>query len=315
MCRRCQLGGHDMGNGTVEAPRSVWVRRLIPLTIIGACLVIIAGCAGPSSTKDPGKPAGPEQYSSVSDMLAQHPFYVAHRGGSATWPEYSMSAYENSVKWGMGALELSVNRTSDGVFFGLHDATLDRTSDVTGNINPNTITWDHLVSTYKNKLNAPTPAGVDYTKASDVFAAYAKDHVIFVDTKYIGNTQQRIDLINLMLSYASADHWVLKGYYNDATLTPLAHQYDIQTWGYYFARDLTNFSQTYPNWDMLGVELSASSDQWKRATDTGKPVIAFFINNQADLNAALAKGAAGVMVSDVPATLSTPRMQTQSAVG
>lgn len=287
------------------------MRRLVPVVLICACLTLVAGACTPTvasdeSSKSPGQMV-PEHYDSVDAMLAAQPFYIAHRGGSANWPEFSMSAYSQAVDWGVGALELSVSRTADGVFFGLHDATLDRTSEVSGNVDPTKLTWGALTSQYKNKLNAPTPSGVDYTSANDIFAAFAKDHVIFVDPKYVGNTEQRTDLIKLMLSYAPADHWVLKGYYDDSSLTPLAHQYGIRTWGYYFPGDVAKLDQTADNWDMLGLQVSASDAQWQQVKAKGKPVIAFFISNQSELAEANRKGANGMMVSDVPATLGSPR--------
>ena len=66
---------------------------------------------------------------SIDAMLAaEDGFYWAHRGGSASFPEHSLHAYTQSVLRGFGSLEISLNRTADGVWFGLHDANLDRTS-------------------------------------------------------------------------------------------------------------------------------------------------------------------------------------------
>ena len=62
-------------------------------------------------------------YPSVQDMLTQPEFYSAHRGGSADDPEMTMQAYRNSAKRGYGALEISLARSSDGIWFGLHDDT------------------------------------------------------------------------------------------------------------------------------------------------------------------------------------------------
>jgi glycerophosphoryl diester phosphodiesterase len=54
-------------------------------------------------------------------LLDTRPFYVAHRGGSADWPEQSMLAYRSAVACGVDALEVSLARSADGVWFGLHD--------------------------------------------------------------------------------------------------------------------------------------------------------------------------------------------------
>jgi len=250
----------------------------------------------------------PQAYRTVSEMRAQSPFYIAHRGGSSDWPEMSMSAYDSSAAWGMGALEVSVARTKDGDFFGLHDRTLDRTSKTTESTDPTTLTWDELSATYTNKLNASSPAGEPYMPVAELFAKYASNHVIFVDTKYIGKASERRELVDLMLSYAPAAHWVLKGYYDDAALTRIARSEGIQSWGYYYARDMDRLGATSPNWDMLGLELGASNEQWNAATAIGKPVVAFLVSGPASLSDAIAKGATGMMVSGVPATLEVPRL-------
>jgi glycerophosphoryl diester phosphodiesterase len=51
---------------------------------------------------------------------------VAHRGGSASWPEHTQTAYTQSVWAGAHVLEISCGRTSDGVWFGCHDRSLER---------------------------------------------------------------------------------------------------------------------------------------------------------------------------------------------
>ncbi|MFA7265912.1 MAG: glycerophosphodiester phosphodiesterase family protein [Candidatus Nanopelagicales bacterium] len=278
----------------------------VVVVIVGGMIGIRAMSSGesvPPSTASTSSSPSDATYTSVDDMRSHNPFYVAHRGGSAKWPEMSMQAYENAAELGIGALEVSVARTKDGVFFGLHDKTLDRTSQVTGNIDPATLTWDELNATYRNKLNASTPEGVPYAQVSEIFETFARSHVIFVDPKYIGDPQQRTELIDQMLEAAPAEHWVLKGYYDNAALTKAARDVGIQTWGYYYGRDLPRLAETAPNWDMLGLEQNATPAQWQTVTAQGKPVIAFFISSEVMLEQAMSNGAQGMMVSDVPAVL------------
>lgn len=283
---------------------AVWV-------VIGGVLAAAAvGLVAMRMTADPAaQPAAPTSqtahttYSNVADMQAHDPFYVAHRGGSATWPEMSITAYTQATEYGIGAIEVSVARTKDGKFFGLHDRTLDRTSKVPGGVDPANLTWAELTAKYQNKLNSKSPEGEPYTLASDIFEKFANDHVIFVDPKYIGDEAARTELIEQMLSYAPADHWVLKGYYDNTALATAARDADIQSWGYYYARDLDKLDSTVSSWDMLGLELNASAAQFASVKAKGKPVIAFFITDQATLAQARAKGATGMMISNVPATL------------
>jgi hypothetical protein len=290
-------------------PVVVGVATVLVLLAVGVAVTYSSRGDQAVPTPGPSQSAQvPATYSSVADMVSQNPFYVAHRGGSAQWPEMSMLAYTNAAAWGIGALEVSVARTKDGVYFGLHDKTLDRTSEVTGDIDPTTLTWAELSTTYRNKLNAPTPDGVPYVQVSEIFDKFASNHVIFVDTKYIGDPAQRAELIEQMLSAAPADHWVLKGYYDNESLTELARDEGIESWGYYYARDLDIFDSTAGNWDLLGLEIGASQAEFATVKARGKPVIAFFISGTASLAEATEKGANGMMVSDVPATFGSPKL-------
>lgn len=59
---------------------------------------------------------------------------INHRGYNTVAPENTIPAYVLSKKMGFDAAECDVSFTSDGVAVLLHDETIDRTSDGTGNI-------------------------------------------------------------------------------------------------------------------------------------------------------------------------------------
>jgi len=63
----------------------------------------------------------------------------AHRGGAAYAPENTMVAYRNAVRIGADQLETDTQLTKDGKLVLLHDATLDRTTDCTGNVQDRTL--------------------------------------------------------------------------------------------------------------------------------------------------------------------------------
>lgn len=64
---------------------------------------------------------------------------IAHRGFSSIAPENTLPAYILAKKKGFRFVETDVSFTSDGVAVCLHDATIDRTSNGTGNIS--SMTW------------------------------------------------------------------------------------------------------------------------------------------------------------------------------
>ena len=64
--------------------------------------------------------------------IAPHPLVFAHRGGAGLAPENTMAAFANGLAYGADGLELDVRLSKDGVVVVHHDATLDRTTDMSG---------------------------------------------------------------------------------------------------------------------------------------------------------------------------------------
>ena len=73
---------------------------------------------------------------SVSITLAQpnHPQIVVHRGANHLAPENTMASTLKCVELGTDYVEVDVRMSRDGVFYVLHDETLDRTTNGTGYI-------------------------------------------------------------------------------------------------------------------------------------------------------------------------------------
>jgi glycerophosphoryl diester phosphodiesterase len=57
---------------------------------------------------------------------------ICHRGANAVAPENTMAAAKACVDWGIDYLEIDVRESRDGVFYNLHDRSVDRTTDGTG---------------------------------------------------------------------------------------------------------------------------------------------------------------------------------------
>ncbi len=58
----------------------------------------------------------------------------AHRGAQNTAPENTIEAYEQAIRLGYGAVEIDPRVSSDGEIFIMHDDTVDRTTNGTGNL-------------------------------------------------------------------------------------------------------------------------------------------------------------------------------------
>jgi len=65
---------------------------------------------------------------------AGRPINIAHQGGERLWPSNTLFAFERAVELGVDVLEMAVHATKDGVLILIHDATVDRTTDGSGEI-------------------------------------------------------------------------------------------------------------------------------------------------------------------------------------
>lgn len=64
---------------------------------------------------------------------------IAHRGASGRAPENTLAAFKSAIEFGVDAVELDLHGTADGEIVVIHDATLDRTTDLHGRINETTL--------------------------------------------------------------------------------------------------------------------------------------------------------------------------------
>ncbi len=67
------------------------------------------------------------------------PLIIAHRGLSGLYPENTLLAFREAVKWGVDGIETDVRRTRDGAIVCLHDETLDRTTNLSGKLSEYTL--------------------------------------------------------------------------------------------------------------------------------------------------------------------------------
>jgi glycerophosphoryl diester phosphodiesterase len=63
------------------------------------------------------------------------PLVIAHRGGSALWPENTLFAFQGAAAMGVDVLETDVHSTVDGALVLSHDPSVDRTTNGSGRIN------------------------------------------------------------------------------------------------------------------------------------------------------------------------------------
>jgi glycerophosphoryl diester phosphodiesterase len=63
----------------------------------------------------------------------------SHRGGALEYPENTLYSYKKSVEIGADVIEMDVYETADGQLVVIHDATVDRTTESSGDVNSYTV--------------------------------------------------------------------------------------------------------------------------------------------------------------------------------
>lgn len=246
------------------------------------------------------------RYQTVSQMLAEPEFFWAHRGGSLDFPEMSSFAYGQSALLGYGCLELSLARTSDGVWFGLHDADINRTSGTTGLAAASSMTWAQ-VQGYQiigsMATNNPTQQGRPYAKLQDILDAYAH-HLFVIDIKYAN--AYREELLDILDTYGGPARFIGKAYgpgISSYATSLTARGY--QSWGYFYASDVSALTSAIVNqWTIIGMDYTASQADWTTVANyrtNGQRMTAHICPNAAAITTARSLGATGFMVSGVVA--------------
>lgn len=234
--------------------------------------------------------AVPRGYKDIGTMMITRGFLVAHRGGSVSWPEASMRAYTNSVMFGAGALEVSCQKTKDGVWFLNHDRTLQRV-DKTAPATPVTeMTWA--------EIQKYTTIGEPFVTVEEYFAAYGSSHITVLDPKYSAAEWQELKKF-----FPSDAHGrIIWKFSIDAGW--LAGQWKAdgwKCWGYSYPDQVTDgrINEWHKPWDYVGMSWEASDEVWRRTLALGKPVWAHICPTRDAYDQGLAKGAIGCMVSGV----------------
>lgn len=234
--------------------------------------------------------AVPRGYTDIYTMLGTRGFLVAHRGGSVSWPEASIRAYTNAVMFGAGALEVSCQKTKDGVWFLNHDRTLQRVDKTAPDTPVTEMTWA--------EIQKFTTMGEPFMTVEEYFAAYGSSHITVLDPKY-----SAVQWEELKKFFPSDAHGrIIWKFSIDAGW--LANQWKAdgwKCWGYSYPDHVTDgrINEWHKPWDYIGMSFDASDEVWNRTTGLGKPVWGHICPTRDAYDQAMAKGAIGCMVSGV----------------
>ncbi|WP_411721363.1 glycerophosphodiester phosphodiesterase [Mycetocola sp.] len=274
-----------------------------------AALLLLPSCArtgtriASPTPSTPSTPAAPQPVSTISELFALAPFYIAHRGSGDNWPEHTAVAYRNAAEAGAQAIEISVNATSDGILVCHHDTNTWRMTGVDREIGRTT--WEEL-SGLKNNATAwlgPSTPLEPIPLLRDVLDELAADgrRVIFVEDKQGTNTRALLDLLD---SYPdSTEHFVWKQWAG-ARQHQLAQERGYTAWGY-FTSEIQSTESVIDSFDYLGVFHTAPDEFVADLVSTGKPVIAWEVHYRSVRDRLAKLGVVGMMCSNIPYVTAT----------
>ncbi len=267
--------------------RNLLVAGLAVATSVSAC-----------SSTTPNPPA------TVSTLLADNPFYIAHRGGGRNWPEMTAYAYDQAAKLPyVKAIEISVCVTADGVLACSHDPNTERMTGTSLEIAATD--WATLARLQVTSAETDDPAQPSrpFTRFDDVIDAHLQRLVCFVEPK---THPTNGPLMERMIATAQPERVVWKQPINSVLFTE-AKAAGFATWGYVLDEPahlnrLDEFAADSAI-DLIGVSVNQTPEITERvvraAEAHGKPIIMWPVSTVADRTHALSHGARGLMTSDI----------------
>lgn len=237
-------------------------------------------------------------FATIDEMEALPGATWAHRGGSANYPEMSEYAFDHAIYRSYGAIEFSAHRSIDGVWFGIHDSTLARTSESAGlTASVESMTWAAIQS-HLNTLNGDG-VGRPYYELDDFLEKYT-DHLLIVDNK--GGFNNTNEFLPKLLAVPNAlDRIIVKV---DGALTAARFSESkaagFKVAGYWYDDYATKLPARAPYTDYIGMPFGSSVTYWNDIIATyGKMMWGHVCATQANYDMAIVKGADFVQCSNV----------------
>jgi glycerophosphoryl diester phosphodiesterase len=191
-------------------------------------LACIAGCGGEDTAPPPedGEPpilepslfdcsatSSPERTSTTPiacglDPECRTPQVTGHRGAGGQLgkiaPENTLAAYRAAIALGVDYVETDPRPTSDGIIVNIHDDTVDRTTDGSGDVAE--MTFDEVRALHIDASGYPGDYGCEKVPTLEEVLETCKDEVVvLVDA----NKTDRVDLLVEAIQSADAVDWAL----------------------------------------------------------------------------------------------------------
>ena len=219
--------------------------------------------------------------------------FVGHQGMPLLAPENTIPSFEYAILAGMDSCVINVNYTSDGKIVCLHDDTIDRTSNGTGNIH--TMTYDEVLQYDFGSWFNPIYTGTKIPLLEDVLKLFEKSRTdVTIRWNEGFNSHFKEELINLLLKYNKKCNIRIIGF-SISTLLSLHEDYPMFKYGYsgYNDVDSTLINQLKQLGDdvLLDREIGYLSEEITTlAHENNIKVSHWMVNGKGNLNNCLSWG-------------------------
>lgn len=223
------------------------------------------------------------------------PYVLWHRGGSLLAPENTIQAFRYAVARGAKFLEMDVRLMADGSFGCCHDTTIDYMTTATGNVaNQSAIRWQSLTVDCSQWLGPDWPNLSGLTLFEDVLREFGNKVILLPEIAHTA-TERGVLMAALLKKYnISTDMVIVECGSNDPLVPVREAGYQTLLYGAGLVADTVG-AQGH-QW--VGIPYTESAGQVAALKATGAKVLMYTVNRQKDYNAAIAKGADGVISDD-----------------
>ncbi|WP_327335841.1 glycerophosphodiester phosphodiesterase [Streptomyces sp. NBC_01324] len=242
----------------------------------------------------------PSAVTTVDDYFqgatALTPRFFAHRGGGMVRPEHTLVGYRASAAQGF-PLEISVNVDASGELWCIHDTTMDRTTNRTGNVNSYTTEEIGQQALTNKDMLGPGWAAQPMVSLRQVLDEFLGKVIILLEAK--GNDAV-VPLETLLDTYYphAPNSVIWKAHIGTASL-PWAKSRGYRTWVYL---DVGTSDATMDGKDSLvdywGVQTTFTDLRVQQVVARGKPVFAWPVYRRSQAARLTGFGVVGIMASD-----------------
>ena len=121
---------------------------------------------------------------------------IAHRGASRIAPENTLAAFKEAINIGVDAVELDLQGTADGQVVVIHDASLDRTTDQSGQIKDTPL--ETIKQADAGTWFNPKFAGESVPTLAEALVSIADNAIALLEIKDVSITKSVVRIVQNM---------------------------------------------------------------------------------------------------------------------